>query len=322
LTNGNSALSRKEVILTAGAIDTPKLLLLNGIGPKSELEAHSIEVNNDLPGVGKRLNDHVLTFLTAEVDGSFNDRYAFESNPDLLSEADNHWKRDQTGAFALQQSSLYGGFHKVPGLHDTEDFKALPRDFQTYLNKPAVPDYEFITNLPLWPPGTKISDGNTYMTTFPFLMNPLSEGSVTLRSANVSDKPVISFNYLTHPYDILCFREAIRATWTKLMQNPYIKSSVRKEMLGPKSMSDEDIDEYARQTAGPVWHANGSVRMGKKEDGACVDSAGRVFGVRRLRVADLSVCPVLTNNHTQSTAYLVGATIGDKIVKEWALDKA
>lgn len=80
-------MANNEVIVCGGSIDTPKLLLLNGIGPQSELEAVGIDVKIDLPGVGKHLKDHVLTFMTVEVSGSINSKYAFDNNPALVAEA-------------------------------------------------------------------------------------------------------------------------------------------------------------------------------------------------------------------------------------------
>jgi choline dehydrogenase-like flavoprotein len=257
----------------------------------------------------------MLAFHTVEVNGTINDRTTFESDTAALELAAAHWDHDQSGAFALHHSTLYGGFHKLPGLEDSKEYHDLPDDVREFLAKDKVPHYEFVSNGLLYPPGTPITPGNSYMTFIAVLLNPQSEGSVTLRSSNAADKPVIQLNYMTHPYDRIAFRQAIRATWEKLVENPGIKPHVRKTLLGPKSLSDADIDAFVGDNAGTVWHANGTVRMGE-----CVDSAGRMYGVKGLRVADLSVCPVVTNNHTQSTAYLVGATVAGKIVKEYGLD--
>lgn len=316
-----TASASKEVILCGGALDTPRLLLLNGIGPKSELEALDIDVKVDLPGVGKHLHDHVLAFMGFEVDGSQNDRYKFESNPQLVEEAEGLWEKDQSGAFALQQGTLWGGFLKLPNLEQMPEFQQLPADHREFLTRPSIPAYEFIGNCLLWPPGTQLDEGNTYFTSVAFLMHPQSEGSVTLRSKDPNDKPIIKLNYLTHPYDRAIFREAIRNTWQKTTENPKIKPFVKKTLCAPKSTSDADIDAFANEQAGTVWHANGTVKMGKKgEEGACVDKDGKVFGVKGLRVADLSVCPLTTSNHTQATAYLVGRKMGEKVVAEWGLD--
>ncbi|KAF1846496.1 GMC oxidoreductase [Cucurbitaria berberidis CBS 394.84] len=318
--DGREAAATKEVILCGGAIDTPKLLLLNGIGPKAELETLGIEVKQHLPGVGKHLQDHVLAFMSVEVDGSSNDRYTFESNENLVAEADKAWKQDQSGAFALQQSVLWGGFLKLTGLDNLPEYRDLPPDRKEFIARDAVPTYEFINNSLLWPPGTQLTPGNSYMTCIAFLMNPQSEGSVTLKSTDADDNPKIMLNYLTHPYDARIMREAIRSTWTKIIENPTLKNSVRKTLCGPASLSDDDVDAFMRANSGTVWHANGTVKMGKAGDeGACVDSAFKVFGVQGLRVADLSVCPLTTNNHSQATAYLVGQKAAEKLLVEYGL---
>ncbi|KAI1554551.1 BetA Choline dehydrogenase [Pyrenophora tritici-repentis] len=274
--DGRNATAKKEVIICGGAIDTPKLLLLNGIGPADELSPLGIDVKVNLPGVGKGLHDHVLTFMSVEVGGSINDRYAFESNEKLMAEAEAAWEKDQTGAFALQNSGLWGGFVKLPGLEKLKEFENLPKDVQEYLTKDKVPTFEFIANSTLWPPGTQLESGNTYLTFIAFLMNPQSTGSITLRSAKAEDKPVIKLNYLTHPYDKRIFREAIRETWTKLTSSRVIAPHVVRTILGPNSMDDADVDAFARENASTVWHAGGTCRMGKDGDeGAVVDKGFR-----------------------------------------------
>jgi choline dehydrogenase-like flavoprotein len=104
-------------------------------------------------------------------------------------------------------------------------------------------------------------------------------------------------------------------------QNAHVAPRIKRVLSGPASLSDADVDAFAAENASTVWHACGTVRMGKTAgDGSCVDSAGRVWGVKGLRVADLSVAPVTTNNHTQATAYLVGQKIAEKVVREYGLD--
>jgi choline dehydrogenase-like flavoprotein len=320
--NTTSASASKEVIVCGGAIDSPKLLLLNGIGPKSELEALGIECKVDLPGVGKSLHDHILTFMTVEVSGSINDRYAFESSEDLIAEAEKAWNLDQSGAFALQHSVIWGGFLKLPGLEEMEEFKALPSNVQDFLKEDAVPHYEFGSNCLLWPPGTKLGEGNTYITFIAFLMNPQSRGSVTLLSKNAVDKPVIQLNYLSHPYDRAVMKEAVKETWKKVTSNPVVAPHIVKTILGPKSVGDEDVGQFMKEQVSTVWHAGGTCRMGKQGDeGAVVDKNCKVFGVEGLRVVDMSVAPLSTNNHTQATAFLIGQKAAEKLVREYALDR-
>lgn len=274
----------------------------------------------DRPGVGKHLKDHVLTFMSVEIDGSANDRYNFESNEALVAEADKLWKQDQSGAFSLQHSALWGGFLKHPDITTFPEYKELPEAEKEFLSKANTPHYEFISNCALWPPGAQLTPGNSYMTFVAFLMNPQSEGSVSLRSSSAAEKPVIKLNYLEHAFDKRMMREAVRLTWQKHAHNPTISPQVGKTLCGPVSLSDEDIDAFLRDTASTVWHANGTAKMGKLEDAqTVVDSEFRVVGLQGLRIADLSVCPLTTNNHTQATAYLVGQKAAEKLIAEYDL---
>ncbi|KAF2651765.1 GMC oxidoreductase [Lophiostoma macrostomum CBS 122681] len=319
--HGRNASSSKEVVLCGGAIDTPKILLLNGIGPAAELERLGIDVVKDLAGVGKALHDHVMTFLCAEVDSKHNNRYAFESNEKGMKEAEELWKRNQTGDLALYHSCLWGGFLKLPGFENWPEYKALDQGLQDFLARERTPTYEFIGNCLQWPPGTKLPEGSSYITTIAFVMNPQSQGSVTLASQNPDDKPIIELGYLEHPYDRRVLREAIRETWTKVYDNPEVKKHFKSRLCGPEDLSDEKIEAFMKDATTTVWHANGSVVMGKKDDPrGCVDSDLRVYGVEGLRVADVSVCPLTTNNHTQATAYLVGQKAAEKLITEYGLD--
>lgn len=272
--------------------------------------------------MGKNLHDHVLTFLSVEVDGTVNDKYAFESDPEIVAAAEKAWAKDQSGALTLHNSALWGGFLKLPGLESLKEFKALPKDFQEFLSKDEVPAYEMIANSTLWPPGTQLTKGNTYMSFIAFLMNSQSRGSVTLRSKDPAEKPVIKLNFLTHPYDIRVFRESVRNTWTKLSTSPALAPYVIRRIHGPESMSDESIDAFTKDNADTVWHAGGTCKMGRSEDKeAVVDKTFRVRGVEGLRVVDMSVAPVTTNNHTQATAYLIGQIASERLIKEYGLNK-
>lgn len=183
---------------------------------------------------------------------------------------------------------------KLPDLESYPEFQALSKETQEFLTRDAVPTYELIGNCMLVP-GLEIQKGSSYISAVTFLMNEQSEGSVTLRSSNPDDRPVLDVAYLSHPYDRRVLRESIRETWIKVFENPEIKKDIKKKLLGPESLSEEDIDAYMKDAAGTVWHANGTVKMGKKEDeSACVDTSFRVYGVEGLRVADLSVCPLTT----------------------------
>ena len=233
-----------------------------------------------------------MTFLGAEVDGSHNGRHAFGSNEELVAEAQALYKKDQSGPFSVHHGSLWGGFLKLPDLESYPEFQALDAETKEFLSRDTVPTYEMIGNC-LLPPGIVVDKGNSYLMSIAFLMNPQSSGSITLKSKNPQDTPIIDLAYLSRPYDRRVHRESIRKTWNIVFENAATKKHVKKQLLGPASLSDEDIDAFMKDGATTVWHANGTVKMGKKGDeGACVDSGFRVYGVEGLRVADLSVCPL------------------------------
>jgi len=150
-------------------------------------------------------------------------------------------------------------------------------------------------------------------------MNPQSTGEVTLNSADPSDAPRVDPRLLSHPFDRRVMIEGMRQMMNYL-EAPVLKKSTIKMIGCPKSRSDDDIWDHCSGNLFSSWHMCSTVRMGKKGDkGACVDTDFRVRGVQNLRVVDLSVLPLLPNNHTQSTAYLVGETAAEKIVAEYGL---
>jgi choline dehydrogenase-like flavoprotein len=134
--------ARLEVVLCTGSIDTPKLLLLSGIGPPQELSELNIEVQHALPGVGKNLQDHCGVFLAEHLGPLFSERVTFSLSPDKMEEAHKQWMTDHTGQLAAHYSSLVIGFIKDPSWFEMEEFKALPLDEQHFLRDPTIPTYE------------------------------------------------------------------------------------------------------------------------------------------------------------------------------------
>lgn len=150
------------------------------------------------------------------------------------------------------------------------------------------------------------------------LDNAQSTGTVTLNSTDPNDAPVIQPNFVTHPFDRKVLIDGIRQT-TRLLQAPvYAKDTI--EVLGPDPEgSDEAIWEHVRKHFGSSWHMSCTVKMGKDPKDACVDSDFKIFGLKGLRVADMSVTPFVPNNHVQTTAYVLGEILAEKLAKEYAL---
>jgi choline dehydrogenase-like flavoprotein len=148
------------------------------------------------------------------------------------------------------------------------------------------------------------------------IMNAQSRGRVSLQSKRPEDPPAIDLNFLSSPYDVSVVIEAVRAA-AGLLQQSVVLETQGPLAPGPRTLDDDDIFEYVRQSLGHLWHAAGTVKMGKAgAEGTCVTPDFRVVGVEGLMVADLSILPILPSNHTQSTAYLVGETAAEKIIAE------
>jgi choline dehydrogenase-like flavoprotein len=269
--------------------------MLSGIGPREELSRHGIPITKHLPGVGQALKDHPAVFMTALMKGKFFHRAAFDSSPSLISAAQEQWDKDATGEMAEQFSSLPVIFKKLPGLYKTPEFLALPEQEKEYIQRDAVPTYEAAFMGPKIPPMAEIPEGKEYLSLVAFAMNPQGSGTVTLASPNPEDAAIINPKTLSHPYDKRVLVEAI-IDFIKIFQGTGVyKEGFEGWVNGPASLERSVVERFCEEQAILVWHANGTVKMGKRDDenkGACVDGAGRVFGLKGLRVADMSISPV------------------------------
>jgi choline dehydrogenase-like flavoprotein len=278
---GETYHASKEVVISAGAIDTPKILLLSGVGPEKELARFSIPVIRQSPGVGQHLIDHALVTTTL-----------LRKDRNLPIDHDFHGTTGMQAPMAWLSNTV---------VKASKEFQDLDEDTKQHLLK--VPTYEFLTtpvNLAQYQPERENAELITF---FIANMNSLSEGSVTLASADPNVAPVIDLNYLSHPYDRRVFIEGLRKL-IEFSKMPAFEAVTEKRVEGPDGDSDEALLEHCKKVIGPVWHFGGTCRMGKDEE-SVVDKEFKVRGVKGLRVVDHSVAPLMTNNHTQTTAYLI-----------------
>jgi choline dehydrogenase len=257
-----------EVILSAGAFDSPKLLLLSGIGNKERLQAMGIDAVVDLPGVGQNLQDHILVPIV------------YAATQDL------HVASTSNG---IAEAGLF--------MHSEE-------------NVDSVPDLELVFAPVLPPPSDPHSSaGFTGLVT---LTHPQSIGSVSLRSTDIYDSPMIRLNYLQSQSDVHKLVAAI-----KLMRALFASSTFdkfRDQEIAPSAelTSDEALEAYVRAMCGTVYHPVGTCKMGT-DSMAVVDSELRVHGVKRLRVVDASIMPTLTTGHTNAPTIAIGEKASDLI---------
>ncbi|KAL3473208.1 hypothetical protein BJX99DRAFT_261519 [Aspergillus californicus] len=300
--------ARKEIILSAGAFQSPQLLMVSGIGPRETLQSHGITVVKDLPGVGQNLWDHPMFGVVHPVGCTTSSELLFNT---------------AAAASAAAQYSAGQGPLTSPGF-GVLGWQKIPRD---QISKEAAdaldafpadwPDLEYLSVdgvLDGWHSAADqvVGDGRNYGSMAAALVAPLSRGNVTISSADANDAPVVDLAYLTHPVD----RElAIKAV--KLLRQAWIGADVAngaEYSPGVEVQTDEEILAFLRETVVPVYHAAGTCAMGKRSDpNAVVDSNARVIGVSGLRVVDASIFPVLPPGHPQSSVYMVAEKIADDI---------
>ena len=283
----------REVILSASSINTPKLLMLSGIGPGAHLAEHGIAVRADRPGVGANLQDHLEIYM----------QYA-ASQPITLYKYWNLWGKAYVGAHWL----MTGG-----GLGASNQFEACG-----FIRSRAGIDYPDIQYhfLPIAVryDGKVSAEGHGFQAHVG-PMRSKSRGAVTLRSADPAAPPVIRFNYMSHPDDWQEFRTCVRLT-REIFGQAAFKPFVKHEMQPGSSVeTDDEIDAFIRAHAESAYHPCGTARLGRTSDPmAVVDPECRVIGVDGLRIADTSIFPQVTNGNLNAPAIMVGEKAADHIL--------
>nr|VWO99079.1 Alcohol oxidase [Ganoderma boninense] len=290
----------KEVILSAGAINTPQLLQLSGIGSPSPLAALGINNTVNLPAVGQHLSDHILVtnqFTIADPADDLLENIA--RNATFISGLLTEWETSKQGPLGNGPSNHVGWLR-------------VPEDEQTWTAAedgsagPTSPHYEllfspgFVSTLEA-PPAT-----GSFMTVISVLVSPSSSGSVTLASSSAFDSPLINPAYLNTSFDTQVLRAAIRSganfltapAWDGFITGRY------GSFVDVDLSSDEEVDAWARSQGTTIWHPTGTARMGRcKDQTSVVDPDLRVKGTRGLRVVDASVLPYIPAAHPQAVVY-------------------
>lgn len=285
--------ARREVIVAASSINSPKLLMLSGIGPAAHLRAKGIDVIADRPGVGQNLQDHLELYIQQE-----------SRKPITLN-----------GSLGLISKGLIGArwlFFKS-GLGASNHFEAAA----FVRSKPGVyyPDiqYHFL-------PAAIRYDGKAAAKGHGFQahvgpMRSKSRGAVTLRSPDPHARPVIRFNYMSHPEDWADFRHCVRLTREIFGQAAFDEFRGREISPGSGIQTDEEIDAFVRAHVESAFHPCGTCRMGRADaPNSVVDPECRVIGVDGLRVADTSVFPRITNGNLNAPAIMLGEKASDHIL--------
>ncbi|KAK5057848.1 hypothetical protein LTR84_011849 [Exophiala bonariae] len=314
------AFCRKEVIICQGTFGSPQLLMLSGVGRKHELEQLGIQSVLDNPEVGQNMLDHSILTIEYQVRDSSPAHNQIFANPKLLAEADAQYAKDRTGPHNTFGTSGSVAFPKIQDLFQSSEFETLDEKTKNFMLEKTRPSAE------IWlgsgPAAFETgSPQETYMTHELLLQNNLSRGTVSLQSANPRDLPRIDPRFLQHPYDKRIAIETVRKAIAIGRTRAY-RSNIQRMVHGPNGDDDESILRFVRTNLGQGYHSLGTCRMGPlRNSQAVVDRYFRVIGVEGLRVADLSVCPILTSNHTQINAYLIGQRCANTILHDGELGK-
>jgi len=288
-----SARAAREVALCAGAIQSPQLLELSGIGDSARLDSLGIAVKKHLPGVGENLRDHLQARLMLELKG-------IKTLNEIMPSA---WEKMKMG---LRWVLLRDGLMSVPGATahaytKTDPARAQP-DLKLQLHHLSSPDERNPKKLVLDPfPGCSI--GMVHQ-------QPASRGSVHVRSTDPLKQPEIHTNYLTQEEDLQTFLKAMKIVRRVTQQPALAQYAVRELRPGPAITSDGAMEEYLRATIFPSYHPVGTCKMGNDAQ-AVVDAQLRVHGVPGLRVADASIMPTIPASNTNAAAIMIGEKAAD-----------
>lgn len=313
----------KEVVVSGGAINSPQLLMLSGIGPKEHLQEHGIDVVLDKPGVGGNLQDHVVFF------GAPISIEKGTSEP-----ITNLQKMDAMYEFLTRGTGLFAnvGMTDIIGFVNTTDQGEIP-DIQFHNMLSPVSDTYFFNEV-LRSLGVKREIHDQYVNFIreskvlviaPTLLRPKSIGKIELRSSDPTDPPKIIHNFLTEREDVETLIRGIRFA-NKITEaksfKPYKPEWLRiqiPECDDFEFQSDSYWECQLRQLGSSLYHPVGTCKMGPESDpSAVVDNRLKVHGIGNLRVADASIMPVITRGNTNAPAIMIGEKVSDMIKEDWS----
>lgn len=285
----------REVILSGGALNTPQILMLSGVGPGAELQRHGIPLIHESRGVGQNLQDHfyIHTGWRATPDSSYNAN---------LAGLRKYWEgfrylMTRRGYLALGSSQVAAFVKSSPD----EPYADLQISF-----RPMTFQY--------FPDGTVAVEKQPGMGVSVYQLRPQTTGTVTLRSNRASDKMKASPEFLTDPYDINAMISGIKQIRQIMAADPIRARVVAEEVPGPSVRSDDDILQFMVETGNSAHHQGGTCKMGR-DVMAVTDERLRVRGLDRLRVIDASIMPHLTSGNTNAPSIMIGVK-GGTMVRE------
>lgn len=337
--------ARREVILAAGAIQSPQLLELSGIGDAALLKSHGLEVYIDNRNVGENLQDHLFTGISYEVKEGVSTMDIMRRDPSIAQAAMQEYMTSKTGLLVSGTVESFAflpvvefltpdGANILKQLLDkhlpntaNESFpgEKLHHDFirsileskdETSASFFMSPIYASLNTIPLDKLSKESSPSEDYVSLMASLLHPFSRGSVHINSAKYTDKPTIDPKYLSHPLDAELFGRHLQYLETIAESEPlasFIKPGGQRSVPSIKDLAAAKA--FLRASAISNWHPTSTCSMMPKEIGGVVNERLVVHGTRNLRVVDASIMPIIPRGNPQSTVYAVAERAAD-IIKE------
>lgn len=284
----------REIIVSGGAINSPQLLQLSGLGPSELLRRHGIDVVADMPGVGANLRDHINVPLMFRVNERFTVNDVVNSFPIRMKTA-MQYAYNRKGLLSMGVSFAQG-FFKV-------DPSAVSPDIQSQLMLFSSPE---VGGNPYPFPGATIVSA---------LLRPESHGHVSILSADPFAAAEIQPNYMTAQKDIDVLVGAVKIMRKITGQSEFLKYVVEEHEPGPDCVTDDEIVDYLHRKARTSYHPVSTCRMGP-DPSSVVDERLRVRGFAGLRVADASIMPTLISGNTNAPAIMIGEKASDMILED------
>ncbi len=297
-----SVRAAREVILCGGAVNSPQLLEVNGIGDPDVLKAAGIEVRHALPGVGTNCQDHYVVSV----------QFRLKAGTITVNEQSRGWRlmleaakyaATRKGLLTLSAAHVQAYWRSRPGLSGP--------DVQYHI-LPATVDIPRFVEKQLWElekvPGLTIA---------PCQLRPESRGTIHVKSADPFAAPAIRPNYLADPIDQAAITEGLKFACTIAAQEALKPWMAHRLTPAEGPMSDDEWLGYARELGSTIYHPVGTCRMGRADDaGAVVDPDGRVHGIQGLRVIDASVMPRLVSGNTNAPTIMIAEKMSDSILAD------
>ena len=282
-----------EVIVAASSLNSPKLLMLSGIGPAQHLAEHGIDVVADRAGVGQNLQDHLELYIQQAA-----------TKPVSLFKHWNLWGKAKIGAQWLFTKTGLGASNQFESAAFVRSKAGVEYPDIQYHFLPIAVRYD----------GKVAAEGHGFQAHVG-PMRSISRGQVTLKSADPKVDPRIQFNYLSDPSDWEDFRNCIRLTREIFGQEAFADYRGHEIQPGEDVQSDEALDAFIKEHVESAYHPCGTCKMGRVDDPmAVVDHETRVIGVEGLRVADSSIFPRITNGNLNAPSIMVGEKAADHIL--------